>query len=313
MTYQADQFGLYLALAIHGGVHVDFVDEDALLNATVMSAYGILLATEPNIPKAAIKQLAAWVNAGGKLVLSGGAAVADEYNTTDGTLASLTGCELTPFPRRVLPEVRQSPGPSPLPFAANGTVASSSTRTQVPVTMFGDVSRFVHVGEGSEALGTFDATGAPSAVQSTVGSGSIVQMGWQPGLSYLINATQEFYVPNPRTQFPAAIRAFLQDLVSSAGAPAVTLTEPDGTKVVGVETVLLSSAAGAVVTVVNWGGVALSQALTLTLNLTAAGISASAKVGHVLDAATGKRIAPTGAISHSLITVPIAAVHANMK
>eukprot|EP01047_Picozoa_sp_COSAG01_P107944 COSAG01_NODE_36905_length_511_cov_0.783981_2_plen_26_part_01 len=26
MTYQADQFGLYLALALHGGIQTDFVD-----------------------------------------------------------------------------------------------------------------------------------------------------------------------------------------------------------------------------------------------------------------------------------------------
>ena len=32
MTYQADQFGLYLALALHGGIQTDFVDEDAVLN-----------------------------------------------------------------------------------------------------------------------------------------------------------------------------------------------------------------------------------------------------------------------------------------
>lgn len=34
MTYTADQFGIYLALAIHGGVQVDFVDEDAVLDVT---------------------------------------------------------------------------------------------------------------------------------------------------------------------------------------------------------------------------------------------------------------------------------------
>ena len=39
MTYTADQFGIYLALAVHGGTQVDFLDEDALLNSTVMADY----------------------------------------------------------------------------------------------------------------------------------------------------------------------------------------------------------------------------------------------------------------------------------
>ena len=311
MTYQADQFGLYLALAVHGGFQVDFLDEDAAQNATVMDQYGVLLITEPNVPKATIKQLSAWVNGGGTLVVSGGAAVADEYNSTDDTLASLTGCEMTPFPRRVLPEVRQLPGPSPLPFAANGSITSSSG-VKKPVTMFGDASSFAHVKTGSKILGTFDITDAPCAVQSTVGAGSIVQIAWQPGLSYLINATQEFYVPNPVTQFPAAIREFLHEVVlAAAGPPAVSLTESDGTKVVGVETILLSGPTGAVVTVINWGGVPVSAALLLTLNLVDAGFGEDAKVGQVLDASTGQHVAPAK-VSPSSITVPVTAVLANM-
>ena len=52
MTYQADQFGLYLSLAVHGGVAVDFLDEDALQNSTVMAQYSVLFVTEPNVPGA---------------------------------------------------------------------------------------------------------------------------------------------------------------------------------------------------------------------------------------------------------------------
>ena len=113
MTYTADQFGFYLALAIHGGTQVDFLDEDALLNSTVMAAYKVVFVTEPNLPKAGIQQLAAWATAGGRLVLSGEAAMADEYNVTGETLSLLTGCSMTPFPRRLLPEVAQLPGTSP--------------------------------------------------------------------------------------------------------------------------------------------------------------------------------------------------------
>jgi hypothetical protein len=130
MTYTADQFGIYLALAIHGGTQVDFLDEDALLNSTVMADYKVVFVTQPNLPKAGIQQLAAWAKTGGRLVLSGGAAMADEYNTTETTLSSLTGCPMSPFPRRLLPAAAQQQGqfaqqqqqvfteqgPSPIPF-----------------------------------------------------------------------------------------------------------------------------------------------------------------------------------------------------
>jgi hypothetical protein len=343
MTYQADQFGMYLSLAVHGGVPVDFVDEVAAKNATVMATYKVLIITEPNVPKATIEALAAWVDAGGALVLSGGAAVADEYNTTDETFAQLTGCKLDVFSRRVLPEVRQLPGPSPLPFAANGTVVNTDG-APAQVQMFGDATLFTHVGEGSKTLGTFDG-GAPAVVQSRVGSGSIVQMAWQPGLSYLSNATQEYYVPNPLTQFPAAIRDFLRGLLGASYAPPVVASVPaanDAARVnghvdvtatttattaaatveqpaVGIETVLLASDAGAVVSIVNWGGaIALNGPMKLQVSLDAAGCfpGGVADLGDIVDASTGQTLTFTsvpcgGGAGKSCVAVDVRAGHAN--
>ena len=318
MTYTADQFGYYLALAIHGGMQVDFIDEDALLNATVMAAYTVVIVTEPNVPKAGIQQLAAWATAGGRLVLSGGAAMADEYNVTDETLSLLTGCSMSPFPRRLLPDSWPSHGavpnhgPSPLPFVANGTVESATSGAKQHVTMYGDMNGFLKLrAEGSRTLGHFDSGGA-SAVDTAVGSagGSIVQLAWMPGFSYLPNATRADYVPNPVTEFPATIRQFVQSLVADAAPSAVVLAYC-GEAVVGVETVLMSSDVGAVVTVLNWGGVSLSATLSLTLNLTAAGFDAAGtQLGAVLDAASGKPINPT-APKDGAVTVSVTARHAN--
>lgn len=316
MTYTSDQFGHYLALAIHGGVQIDFLDENALLNTTIMAGYGVVFVTEPNLPKAGTSGLAAWVKAGGKLVLSGGAAMADEYNVPDDTLSLLTGCSMLPFPRRLLVA-----GATALPLAtANGSIASASGAKRVSI--YGDINGFTKLrAEGSKTLGHFDS-GAASAVQSEVGAGSIVQLAWMPGFSYLPNTTQkhdvpnpvtdpESRIPNPVTQFPAAIREFLQGLVADAAPSPVSLTDSFGAAVVGVETVLMSSEAGAVVTVVNWGGVSLSTTLSLTLNLEAAGFdSGGSKLGKVLDASSGNSsITPT--LKDGTVTVPIAAVHAN--
>ena len=60
MTYQADQFGLYLALAVHSNVPVDFLDEDALLDPTVTGGYSVIFITQPNVPKTALVAVTAW-------------------------------------------------------------------------------------------------------------------------------------------------------------------------------------------------------------------------------------------------------------
>jgi hypothetical protein len=198
MSYQADQFGLYLALAIHGGVSVDFVDEDALLNSTTMAVYSVLFITEPNVPKAAMRALGDWLggDSGGdttgagkqkkKLVLSAGAAIADEYNSTDSFMQDLAGSHLTPLPRRLLKEVRQVPGPSPLPFAAYGHIGEDGNAQ--PFAAYGGASAFLDhpLPETATVLARFDDHSA-AAVENTVGnsgSGSIVQLAWQPGFSY---------------------------------------------------------------------------------------------------------------------------------
>ena len=126
MEYQADQFGLYLAMQVHSGIAVDFVDEDALLDTSVMEEYDVILVTQPNVPAAAISALTTWAKAGGSLILSGGAAAYDEYNQTDLTISATTQVVAAPFPRVCLHEVRQIPGPSPLPFGANGTLTLKS-------------------------------------------------------------------------------------------------------------------------------------------------------------------------------------------
>ena len=48
--------------------------------------------------------------------------------------------------------------------------------------------------------------------------------------------------------------------------------------VVGVETVLLTSDAGAVVTVVNWGGTTKDATISVSVNLTAAGFASASEL-----------------------------------
>jgi hypothetical protein len=146
----------------------------------------------------------------------------------------------------------------------------------------------------------------------------------------VINATQEFYIPDPVTQFPAAIRGFLKELATVADQQssstataeehedfAVVLETVAGEPVVGVETVLLAGPAGAVVTVLNWGGVPLDSALTLSLTLPSAGdvFGTPPAIGRVLDAWSGKaldaKIATASGNATTTASVQILARHAN--
>ena len=131
MEYQADQFGLYLAMQVHSGIAVDFLDEDALLDTGVVDEYDVIFVTQPNVPAAAISALTGWAKAGGSLILSGGAAAYDEYNQSDATIATVTQAVAAAFPRVCLHEVRQIPGPSPLPFGANGTLKLKSGESEL--------------------------------------------------------------------------------------------------------------------------------------------------------------------------------------
>ena len=195
-------------------------------------------------------------------------------------------------------------------------------------TAYGSVTPFTSVASQSRVLANFDDTttgslsvsrGGAAAIETAVGShgGRIVQLGWQPGLSYLINATQEYYVPNARTQFPAVIRDFLRELVAgenSSPPVLIAATNPQTKEVlIGIETVLLSSSAGAVATVVSWidDDAAKDLPMSLRINITAAGFASAAEIGTVFEAATGETLdvepAEAGCVAVTLKTLD----HAN--
>eukprot|EP01047_Picozoa_sp_COSAG01_P058948 COSAG01_NODE_7014_length_3392_cov_2.015791_3_plen_485_part_00 len=303
--YQADQFGLYLALAVHGGVPVDFVDEDALANATLMDGYKVLFITQPNLPSASAAAAAAWVQQGGKLVLSGGAAAADEYNDPMGTLTSLSGVQFgRPMPRTVLHSEHGNPG------ALNS--CSSSVNSSRRSCYAGDIllaagvcahsSRIAAYGgsiamlthsPNATVLATFAAGGHPAVLQTPVGLGSMTQFAWQPGLSYIPNASEYAYIPNPRTQLPCAVRELLVGLTKDSFTPPVRIalrgrsgnTTPG---VVGMETPLLTSSAGACVTLLNWGGDAeLGAELDVHIDLPATTFGSPPRVKRVFSARHG--------------------------
>jgi hypothetical protein len=306
IAYQADQFGLYLALAVHGGVPVDFIDEDAVANATVMSAYTVLFITQPNVPAASAASAAAWVRRGGMLVLSGGAAASDEYNTTMSTLhTDLTGTQLSPMPRLRLRTDHGNPGL--LRCGAGEVLVVNSSHEPEAITACGANATFESVGNRSTVLATFATGGGPAVLQTPSGAGSVAQFAWQPGLSYLPNASMYTYIPNPRTQLPTAVRTLLVGLTKGAFTPPVRLALHGGSTaagVVGMEATLLASSRGAVVTLLNWGGDAVVGAeLEVHIDLPAAVFGSPPKVERVFSARSGQNLSHTPARGQTVTVV----------
>ena len=106
----------------------------------------------------------------------------------------------------------------------------------------------------SQILATFD-DGLPAAVAAEVGSGHVVRIGFSPGLTYLENATNWMRLPRP-DDFSASLRDFMVATIGLSSrklAPACTVSsKSEKAPTHFVETALLSSQNGSLVTLLNW-------------------------------------------------------------
>src|SRR5262249_56743 len=103
--YQQEIWGLDFALT-HAGYTVDFVDDTDLAQGELpRRGYTTLYLTGPNLAAAAQEQVRDWVNQGGTLVVTDGAAVADEYNTPTTILDSVLGLQPRSAARDLMSEL----------------------------------------------------------------------------------------------------------------------------------------------------------------------------------------------------------------
>ena len=99
-------------------------------------------------------------------------------------------------------------------------------------------------------------------LRATVGKGATVHFNFLPGLSYIPNATNWGRLALP-SEFPTVLRDTLVAAAMDAGVePVVRCSEAF------VETPMLLSDQGAVVTLLNWGDRQFTAAAPLQLNIT---------------------------------------------
>jgi hypothetical protein len=101
MDYLAVVAGLFRAIQQVANVHVDFIDEDGL-NAHDLAPFKALIITEPDLPTEGAGAVASWVKGGGHLLTVTSAGSTGRYNRPASVLQAVTGVTEAPRRRRML-------------------------------------------------------------------------------------------------------------------------------------------------------------------------------------------------------------------
>ncbi len=232
VDYLAEVYNLYVALQ-HANIPVDIVDEDDL-KPEKLAAYRVLYVTEPNVPAEGQSGLVEWTRQGGILATVSGAAARDRYDEPCSALADGTG----------IVEPGREPflvaGPTNFQaIAASGTGACGDFAA---VCVRGSLA-----GRDLTIEGKFE-DGTPAVVRRAVGRGQALRYAWMPGLSYAATGTNS--TDGLPTGWSESIRKWILLPVAVAGlTPPVSVDRPL------IETPILTSDAGSVVTILNWSGV----------------------------------------------------------
>ncbi len=174
LAFGFDRMHTWLALA-HAQTPVDIVPERELDR---LDQYQVVYLSGPNLTRDAATKLRAWVEAGGTLWLSAGAAARDEFNRPLDTLTSMLPAErgelatLEPF---------RSSGTYLDRLKTHDTVAWGDS--QLEVLSVKQSLRLVEPSLG-EVIATFKE-GEPAAIRGRAGKGHVFVLGFLPALSYI--------------------------------------------------------------------------------------------------------------------------------
>lgn len=235
------------------------VDEDAL--AGDLKNYRVLYLADQHVNRAASKKIAEWVAAGGQLFATAGAGMFDEFHEPNRTLRDLLGIEPTALDepatadKNIVFEKQDLPWAEPLDTVRELKVAGAANQAFLaPMPVFGARSRFRTV--GSLTLAKF-SDGAPAVALKSTGAGAAMYCGFLPGLSYFHPALPKR--PADRNSAADSLAHFIPtafDLraVALVAWPAAGVARPVACSNALVETSVIGSAKGTVITLVNWSG-----------------------------------------------------------
>ncbi len=169
-----DRMHTWLALS-HGQVPVDVVSEMDVAEG-LLSKYRVCYLSGQNVTRAAAEKLAAWVQNGGTLFMTAGAAERDEYNRPLDTLAHLLPAERAPL---VTHEPWQSAGRFLTALSPRDTVTWNGESVDVLA-----VQQVQAPNANATTLANF-SDGSAAVVEATAGRGRIISAGFLPALAYI--------------------------------------------------------------------------------------------------------------------------------
>ena len=239
-AYGFDRMHTWLALT-HAQVPVDIVSEQQAAKG-MLDSYSVCYLTGPNLTRAAAEKLWQWVQAGGTLWLTAGAASRDEFNRPLHVLD-----DLLPADRGELADLQK--------HASSGRYlallsAKDEVRWDGGTAAVLSVKQSLTAHAGTTTLATFKDN-SPAIVRGSAGKGTIYCAGFLPSLAYIKSALdarnalqkkvadgaalpaaeKDEAVLLERTanpwQFPAAIRELILTPARAAKiAPPITCSAP---------------------------------------------------------------------------------------
>jgi len=179
-AYGFERMNTWLALT-HAQIPVDIIGEDDAANGE-LTGYKVCYLSDPNITRAAAAKLAAWVQAGGTLILTAGAGEFDEYNRPLDTLN-----KLLPYRRNAVQtlQAKGTGGRSLSLLKSFGAVTDGNTKIDIRSVQ----QKFSGVGN-AQIKSTF-ADGSPAALRSNAGKGAVISEGYLPAIDYMCKALGE--------------------------------------------------------------------------------------------------------------------------
>ena len=163
-------------------------EDDCVTGA--LNHYSMLYIVDNQVAEAAMSAVTAWVEAGGKVVVTAGGAQLNEYNMTNAATEALlpvvqqgiwTGSRYSRHNATIF-LVKQE-----LPFAETLDEVSASSDPPLPpadaMGVFGEKSVFTYSGPSDGVRATFKDK-SPAQVTTMKGKGSATYLGYHPGLAY---------------------------------------------------------------------------------------------------------------------------------
>ncbi len=174
VAFGHDRMHTWLALT-HAQTPVDIVPEREIER---LDQYKVCYLSGPNLTRAAAARLRTWVESGGTLWLTPGAASRDEFNRPLDTLATLLPVERGEL---TTPEPYNNSGKFLSYLTSHDTVTWGDQQLEALSVKQSLKSRG---SESTEVLATFK-DGQPAAISGRVGKGSVIVTGFLPALSYI--------------------------------------------------------------------------------------------------------------------------------